>query len=331
MPKIGAPVKCSARAQTRGSFEAVNDIPIRPGQSDEGVTAKDFAGRLKTFTVEFDRRFDRLLKPAGEVPPELLEAMRYTALLPGKRLRPYLVTRCCELVGGDRSDTWHVGAAIECVHAFSLIHDDLPAMDDDDLRRGRPSSHKQFGEALAILAGDALATLAFELLVRHSPNEQTAARTVLALADGAGWSGMIGGQTADVLGEAKPPSLALATYIHERKTASLFETACKLGAIVGGAEESAIAVLGRFGKLLGRAFQVADDLLDLTSTTDAMGKRVGKDAAAGKQTFPRCVGTKRSEEAARTCAEQAVAHLAPFDSEANDLRALANYVVDRNY
>ena len=309
----------------------MSDIPIGPGQSEEETAGQVFSARLQGFAVEFDRQFERFLKPAGEVPPGLLEAMRYTALLPGKRIRPYLVTRCCELVGGDRASAWHVGAALECVHAFSLIHDDLPAMDDDDLRRGRPSNHKQFGEALAILAGDALMTLAFELLVRHSPNEQAAARMVLTLANGAGWSGMIGGQTADVLGEDQPPSLELAAYIHERKTASLFETACRLGAIAGGGGEMALSALAQFGKLLGRAFQIADDLLDLTSTTDSMGKRVGKDTAAGKQTFPRCVGTKRSAEAARACVDQAVAQIASFGSNADDLRALASYVVDRNY
>jgi geranylgeranyl diphosphate synthase type II len=290
-----------------------------------------FPERLKAFAAEFDQWFKEYLTPRGDVPPELLEAVHYSALAPGKRIRPYLVGRCCELAGGRTSDAFPAAAAIECVHTFSLIHDDLPAMDDDDLRRGRPTSHKRFGEAIAILAGDALVVLAFELLAQHIPDKRLAAEMVLTLADGAGWSGMIGGQTADVTGQSRPPALELTTYIHERKTARLFETACRLGATMSHAGSDMVEALGGFGRMLGRAFQIADDLLDVTSSTEAIDKGVGKHAEAGKQTFPRCIGIEESRRAANDAATAAIAHLEAFGPAADDLRTLARYVVDRDY
>ncbi len=291
----------------------------------------EVAHRLKEFATVFDARFARLLTPDPEAPPELVEAVHYAALAPGKRLRPHLVCRCCELNGGDVEHAWPVAAAVECVHAFSLVHDDLPAMDDDDLRRGRPTCHKQFDEATAILAGDALVVFAFELLTVHVADSALAARLVLELARGIGWTGMIGGQTADITGQRKPPTKSLVEYIHERKTARLFETACRLGAMIGGGDQSNIDACGRYGQMLGRAFQIADDLLDVTSTTDTMGKQTGKDARASKQTFPQCVGIEGSRQAAKQAADHAVAALAPFGDDADDLRGLAVFVVDRNY
>jgi geranylgeranyl diphosphate synthase type II len=293
--------------------------------------ATGFPDCLRKFATEFDREFARLLQPPEDVPPILAEAMRYSALSPGKRIRPYLVARCCELAGGSRSGVWYVGAAVECIHAFSLIHDDLPAMDNDDLRRGRPTCHRKFGEAIAILAGDALVMLAFELLVRHGPDPVRVPQLILSLAKGSGWSGMIGGQAADVLGENEPPSIERARYIHERKTAALFEASCRMGSIAGGGTDDAISALAAYGKHLGQAFQITDDLLDVTSTAQLMGKRVGKDASASKQTFPQCVGMERSRAAAREGANEAVAQIVSFGEHADDLRALATYVVDRNY
>ncbi|MGD2109527.1 MAG: polyprenyl synthetase family protein [Phycisphaerae bacterium] len=287
--------------------------------------------RLTAFAGEFDRRLAMYLTPPDGVPEELVEAVRYSALAPGKRIRPYLAARSCELVGGDLEAAWPVAAAVECVHAFSLIHDDLPAMDDDDLRRGQPTCHKKFGEAVAILAGDALGMLAFEILSRHVPDGRVANLMCLQLATGTGWSGMIGGQVVDIAGEAAAPSVELATYIHERKTARLFETACRLGALAGQATNDTLARLARYGQRLGWAFQIADDLLDLTSTSDRLGKRVGKDSEARKQTYPRCVGMERSRAAAKDAADAAMAELGSFGPEADDLRGLAAYVVDRNY
>jgi geranylgeranyl pyrophosphate synthase len=293
--------------------------------------AVSFPQGLKEFAGSFDRRFEEYLTPASNVVPELIEAIHYSALAPGKRIRPYLVTRCCELTGGTALAAGPAAAAVECVHAFSLIHDDLPAIDNDDVRRGRPTCHKKFGEATAILAGDALVVLAFELLVRHVADKALAAHMVLELASGTGWERMIGGQMADMQGQSRPPTLSLAKYIHDRKTASLFESACRLGSMAGAGDADTVDAFGCFGLSLGRAFQIADDLLDVASTADTLGKDAGKDAAAGKQTFPQCVGIGRSRAAAMEEAAAAIAELGPFGPEADDLRDLARYAADRNY
>jgi len=286
--------------------------------------------RLRDFAVAFDRRFGDYLTPRSDIPRELLEAIRYSALAPGKRIRPYLVVRCCELAGGSREDAWAVAAAVECVHTFSLVHDDLPAMDDDDLRRGRPTTHKQFGEAMAILAGDGLLVLAFELLAHHVADRRLAGEMVLELAERAGWAGMIGGQAADIAGQSQSPSLERTQFIHERKTAALFEAACRLGAMAGRGQPDAVTTLGGFGRCLGRAFQIADDLLDVISTAEKSGKAVGKDVAAGKQTYPRCVGVERSWAAANAAAA-AAAELERFGAAADDLREIAGYVASRGF
>jgi geranylgeranyl diphosphate synthase type II len=299
--------------------------------AEAGSTGADVRERLTGFATEFDRRFDGFLSPGREVPPVLLEAVRYSALAPGKRLRPYLVVRCCELVGGFRDSAWPVAVAVECVHAFSLIHDDLPGMDDDDFRRGQAASHKEFGQAVAILAGDALVVLAFELLGRHVDNRSLAAEMMLELARATGWSGMIGGQAADIVGEAKPPQLELAQYIHERKTAALFEASCKLGAMAGSADSEEVIRLGRFGRMLGQAFQIADDLLDIASSREVMGKEAGKDAVAGKQSFPRCVGIEQSRLVGRQAVNAALSELGPFGADVDDLRSFADYILDRKY
>ncbi len=256
--------------------------------------------------------------------------MRYSALAPGKRVRPYLVTRSCELVGGTFEDALGAAAAVECVHAFSLVHDDLPAMDDDDLRRGRPTNHKVYGEALAILAGDALLAVAFELLAREYAPAR-AGRLALELSRGTGWEGMIGGQVADIEGETQAPSLERVRYIHERKTAALIATACRMGAIAGGGDESAVEQLGCYGRHTGLAFQIADDLLDLTSTAEDLGKAVGKDARAGKQTYPACAGAPESRQAGLTAVAAAEAALAGFGPPANDLVELARFCMDRKH
>jgi geranylgeranyl pyrophosphate synthase len=309
----------------------MSDTGTHQQRAEDGPKEETMVDRLAAFAAEFDQRFKAYLTPSGDVPSELVEAIQYSALAPGKRIRPYLVTRCCELAGGTADEATPVAAAVECVHAFSLIHDDLPAMDDDDLRRGQPACHKRFGEALAILAGDALVTLAFELLARHVEDPARSAVMALELAVGAGWSGMIGGQTVDVLGEGRSPEINVARYIHERKTASLFRVACRLGALAGNADSMAVEALGDFGQDLGKAFQIADDLLDLTAAPEVLGKNVRKDSLAKKQTYPRCVGLEKSRAAAGDTAQAAIAALDPFGPEADDLRRLAEYVVSRNY
>jgi geranylgeranyl pyrophosphate synthase len=291
---------------------------------------ENLADSLRTFSSEFNTRFDRYLA-ASDVPDELLQAVRYSALAPGKRIRPYLVIRCCELVGGKREDAWATAAAVECIHAFSLVHDDLPALDNDDLRRGRPTTHRQFGEAMAILAGDALVMMAFEMIANHISDAACAKAVTLELARSAGWSGMIGGQAVDITGNQSPPSIELARYIHDRKTASLFSGSCRIGAIAGGGPEQSAATLGRYGMHLGRAFQIADDLLDVMSNAKTLGKSAGKDAVAGKQSFPACVGVEASRAEIDRSVEMAAEELRQFGTIADDLRALARYAGSRNY
>jgi len=286
---------------------------------------------LSDFATQFYGRLGDYIQPTSDVSTELMEAVRYSVLAPGKRIRPYLAVRCCELVGGSRDDAWPVAAAVECVHAFSLVHDDLPAMDDDDVRRGRPTTHKQFGEATAILAGDALVVLAFEILAHHVQDRKLAGETVLELAERTGWAGMIGGQAADIAGQSQSPSLERTQYIHERKTAALFKVACRLGALVGRGTPADVAALGRFGASLGRAFQIADDLLDVTSTAEKLGKKAGKDGVAGKQTYPRCVGVEQSQVAARAAADAAIAEIDVYGTTASDLRELAAYAASRSF
>jgi len=219
--------------------------------------------------------------------------------------------------------------AIECVHAFSLVHDDLPAMDDDDLRRGRPTCHKAYGEGMAILAGDALLTLAFEILSTRTDNVRTAMAAVRELARATGWSGMIGGQTIDILSENEPPQQSLVERIHALKTARLFECSARLGAISAEADEPRASAAGAFGHQLGLAFQIADDLLDVTGNAQQLGKSVSKDAIAGKQTYPAAVGLEASFKAADQAARQAIETLNIFGPCSEDLRELARFVVER--
>lgn len=297
----------------------------------ESVLMTEPPTSLMNFAAQFDAQLNEYLRTTSDVPAELLEAVRYSVLAPGKRIRPYLVVRCCELVGGSRDDAWPVAAVVECVHAFSLVHDDLPAMDDDDVRRGQPTTHKKFGEAMAILAGDALVVLAFELLARHVSDRHLAGEMVLELAERTGWGGMIGGQAADIEGQSQSPSLDRTQYIHERKTATLFEGACRLGAMAGRGTAADVAALGRFGRCLGQAFQIADDLLDVTSTAEKLGKKTSKDGVAGKQTYPRCVGVEQSRAAAKAAADAAIAEIEGYETTADDLREIAAYAASRSF
>lgn len=217
---------------------------------------------------------------------------------------------------------------MECLHTFSLINDDLPAMDDDAFRRGQPTNHKVFGEGLAVLAGDWLATYAFRLLAGAACAPATIVAMVETLAGGT--LGMIEGQGADLAGENSPPNRDLVRYIHERKTAALIETCCRLGAISAAAPQESLAALARYGRHLGLAFQIVDDLLDVTSTPEQMGKRVGKDAASHKQTYPAAFGVEESRVAAGREVAAAIAALEPFGPAADRLRELAQFVVERD-
>ncbi len=263
-------------------------------------------------------------------PPRLAEAVRYSLLAGGKRLRPILTLWCCEICDGERAAAMPAAMAIECIHTFSLIHDDLPALDDDDYRRGVATSHKVFGEATALLAGDALMTLAFEIIASDLDDPEMARGMTLELASATGGAGMIGGELRDIESEAHAPDVATTEAIHAAKTARLIQSACRLGAVAAGADEERMAVVSAYGHGLGLAFQIADDLLDTTGTLETMGKRTGKDAAGGKQTMPRAVGEAESRLIAGRHVEQAVTALAPFGRTAARLAALARYAIDRN-
>ncbi len=291
---------------------------------------ENIADTLCGFASEFDTRLDRYLT-GTDIPRELLEAVRYSALAPGKRIRPYLVIECCKLVGGRLDDAWPAAAAVECIHAFSLVHDDLPALDNDDLRRGRPTTHKKFGEAMAILAGDALVMLAFELVAGQIADPAVSRVATVTLARAAGWHGMIGGQVSDLIGEKEAPSESLTRSIHDRKTARLFAAACEIGSELGSNKPGTCISLRWFGMHLGRAFQIADDLLDVTASAAVLGKATGKDVVAGKQTYLACVGLEASRAALQTEVESAIEELRLFGDAAEPLREIARFAGSRKF
>jgi geranylgeranyl diphosphate synthase type II len=252
---------------------------------------------------EFERYFRTVLPPATELPRRLHAAMRYSALSPGKRVRPLLVLTACEAVGGGWRRALPAAAAVECVHAFSLVHDDLPSMDDDDYRRGRLTTHKKFGDAVALLAGDALLALAFEELTRLLRAGVPAARVIEAqrvLARAAGSRELVGGQVLDLEAENSKANGTMVRDIHVRKTGAVISAALVLGGIAGGATTARMRMLERLGQDLGLAFQIHDDLMNLASSLERLGKRSGTDAKRGKATYPRAVGVERARgEAAR--------------------------------
>ncbi len=263
------------------------------------------------------------------IPDILRESMLYSLRAGGKRLRPVMVLLACEACGGDISKALPAAVAIEMIHTYSLIHDDLPAMDDDDVRRGQPTNHKVYGEGQAILAGDGLLTFAFTSLARYVKDGDLCRRLVLELSEGAGAAGMVGGQSADLSGEEKELNVNELEFIHVHKTAKLFEAAMKMGAMCAGAEESTIKNLGEFGLTLGLAFQVVDDMLDVTSTSEKMGKQTQKDAGAGKMTYPALLGLEQSQEKAQNLKSAAMGYLESANVRTPDLGSLARMLVER--
>lgn len=265
-----------------------------------------------------------------EMPGELKEALEYTLRTPGKRVRSALVLWCCELIGGKANHNAEIAAAaIEMVHTYSLVHDDLPAMDDDDLRRGFPTCHKAFDEATAILTGDALLTLAFEILAKEIDKPTIAIKLIAQLAQDAGPSGMIGGQMADLRAENGRGNKELLEYIHTNKTAKMFRCAAAMGAICGGAEKKQLDRLSEYGLKIGLGFQIADDILDVNASSKQLGKTAGKDAKAAKCTYPAVVGIEKARELEKKLADEAVAALGPFGEKADTLRQLAMALLKR--
>jgi geranylgeranyl diphosphate synthase type II len=272
-----------------------------------------------------DRRLDGLLKPAPGLPPTLLEAMRYSTLGGGKRLRPLLVLLACDAAGGPVELALPAACAVEMIHTYSLIHDDLPAMDNDDFRRGQPTCHRKFDEATAILAGDGLLTKAFEVLTELEP-AVVAARCVRLLAKAAGEAGMVGGQVDDLHPEHGAGDLEWLESLHRRKTGALLTASLLMGGEVASADAVGLAALERYGQAIGLAFQIADDLLDVA----AMGKGARKDEAAGKVTFPGILGISASRRRAEELVADAHRALAPFGRRAVSLERLATYIIERN-
>jgi farnesyl diphosphate synthase len=278
-----------------------------------------------------DSIIDRLLRAPPELEARVYEAMRYSALAPGKRLRPLLVLASARLFGVARGSALQVAAAIEMVHAYSLIHDDLPAMDNSDLRRGRPTCHKAFDDATAVLAGDGLLTLAFEVLSHPDAHGDPAVRCELvsALAAAAGSAGMVGGQMIDLIAEKQPLDIGAITRLQRMKTGALIAFSCEAGAILAKASRDQRTALRGYAHDLGLAFQIADDLLDVEGSAEETGKPVGADAAAGKATFVSILGVERARAQADLLVEQAVAHLDLFEQRAELLRQVARFVVSR--
>ncbi len=271
-----------------------------------------------------------LLDGLGHVPPRLAEAMRYTLDAPGKRIRAAVVLWSCEAVCGRVvSEALTAAAAVEMVHTYSLVHDDLPAMDDDDLRRGRPTCHKAFDEATAILTGDALLTLAFEVLARRVADPVLAVAMVRTLASAAGPEGMIAGQVEDVLATGTRGDLELLERIHCNKTARMFAAAARMGGLAGGAEEPVLDGLTLYGLKIGLGFQVADDILDQAAGTDQLGKTAGKDAEQGKLTYPSLIGLDRARRTTKELTEQALDALRPLGSAGHMLGLLARELLER--
>jgi farnesyl diphosphate synthase len=278
-----------------------------------------------------DSALDRLLVVPPDLESRVYEAMRYSALAPGKRLRPFLVLAGARLFGVARRYALQVAAAIEMVHAYSLVHDDLPAMDDSDLRRGRPTCHKQFDEATAVLAGDGLLTAAFGVLAHPDAHSEPAVRCelVAALAAAAGAAGMVGGQMIDLIAERHALDIGAITRLQRMKTGALIAFACEAGAILAKTPiEPRIALRG-YAHDFGLAFQISDDLLDVEGSADETGKPVGADAAAGKATFVSILGVERARAQARLLVDQAVSHLDLFGGRAELLREAARFVISR--
>lgn len=285
------------------------------------VTVEEY---LKQATVRVNAALEKHLPSETEAPADLHKAVRYSTFAGGKRLRPALALASFEACHGEGDSVLLAACALEMTHTFSLIHDDLPCMDDDDFRRGRPTNHKVFGEAIAILAGDSLLVYAFELLAKTGRPE-----CIVTLARALGTKGMLGGQVVDIQSEGKPVGLDIVNYIHNHKTAALIEASLVLGAQLAGADDDVIAGLGAFGNRIGLAFQIVDDVLDLEQTTEALGKDAGSDLAKGKATYPAVVGIAASKEMAGRLIEDAKLELRKLPIQSGILELIADYITTR--
>jgi geranylgeranyl diphosphate synthase type II len=292
----------------------------------------DLKRYLDTRIALIDRALNRFLPRANVLPATIHEAMRYSIFAGGKRLRPVLTLAAAEACGREVERALPHACAVECIHTYSLIHDDLPCMDDDDLRRGRPTNHKAYGEGVAVLAGDALLTIAFEILAQAEETPRhSAAALIRELANASGSRWLIGGQVADLEGEGRKLGGDELKYIHRCKTAALLTSSIRLGAMSANATPKHLAALTDFGQALGLAFQVIDDILDVTQTTEKLGKTAGKDVKAIKATYPAVFGLEHSRAEAHRLTRKAHAALKPLGTKAARLRELADYLLAREY
>ena len=292
----------------------------------------DVPAYLKKQSKRVDDALDGFLPKAATKPATIHRAMRYSLFAGGKRMRPVLCLAAAEACGGALEAAIPAACAVECVHTYSLVHDDLPCMDDDDLRRGRPTSHKVFGEGIAVLAGDALLTQAFEILASARPAARHSVSAMIhELAVAAGSLKLVAGQVADLEGEGRKATRAQLRFIHECKTAAMIEASLRLGAMSANATPAKLAALTAFGRNLGLAFQVVDDVLDVTQTSEKLGKSAGKDEAAEKATYPSVIGLEASKREARRLTAAALSALEPFGSRALALRAIAEYLLIREF
>ncbi|WP_186696929.1 geranylgeranyl diphosphate synthase CrtE [Cyanobium sp. NS01] len=313
-------------------------VSTTPGSPADGTGAGpeagsfDFPAYLEATRLRVETALEASLGP--ERPESLREAMRYSLLAGGKRLRPILCLAACELAGGDSALAMPTALALEMIHTMSLIHDDLPAMDDDDLRRGRPTNHKVYGEAKAILAGDALLTRAFEMVALRSPQvpAEQLLRVVGELSLASGAPGLVGGQVVDLECEGKDVDLDTLEYIHLHKTGALLRACVLSGALIAGAPAALLGALRTYARGIGLAFQIIDDILDVTASSDVLGKTAGKDLTADKTTYPKLLGLEESRQRAEALVAAAKAALEPFAAEgqAAPLLALADYITSRD-
>lgn len=293
----------------------------------------EFESELIAVAAEVDTLLDNILpQPVGPEAP-LLDAMRYASLGGGKRIRPFLVVQSGRLFGMNEETMLRIAAAVECIHTYSLVHDDLPCMDDDAMRHGKASTHMEYDEATAVLVGDALLTFAFEILcdANAHPDPFVRCELVARLAAAIGFHGMVGGQMIDMLSEVSELEITAITRMQRMKTGALIAFSCESGAVAARASHAAIQALGAYAYDLGMAFQIADDILDVEGDASILGKSVGKDENAGKATFVSILGLERAKTQARLLASQAVSHLDLFDEKADLLRAMATFVVERKH
>ena len=299
------------------------------------ISPTDIKSQLEARKEQVDEALNEVLPPPATLPRVLHEAMRYAIFAGGKRIRPFLVLESCALAGGNEKLALPAACAIELIHTYSLIHDDLPCMDNDDVRRGKPTCHKVYGKANAILCGDSLLTLAFEVLAGRQidagvkPN--TALKVASVIAIGAGHLGMVAGQVIDMEEQSKEgaPNPDTLHSMHNRKTGALIAACCEVGALIGNADETITSNLRYYGQQIGLAFQIADDLLDVKASDKQLGKTTGKDAAMSKLTFPATFGVERSEELAHDAMSNAISALNNLDGHASSLQSLAQFIVER--